>query len=119
MGMRAWLPVAALVLLAAPAEARDKGGNYAVYAPSCEEVNAGAKEQAVRYGVLTWVQGFLTAFNYAKDETWDILPMDDLDPVVAGMFDYCRENPKDDLAAAAEVMVEEFWSRRLKALPPG
>lgn len=119
MGMRAWLHLAALVLLAAPAQARDKDGNYAVYAPTCQEVSAGAGDRAVQDGVVTWLQGFLTGFNYAKDETWDILPADTLDPVVAGLFDYCRQNPQEDLAAAAEVMVQEYWPRRLKTLPPG
>lgn len=117
MGMRGWLHLAALVLLAAPAQARDKDGNYAVYSPTCEELNAGAKDPNIRNAVNFWLQGFLSGFNYAKDETWDILRENSLTPVIRELFSYCEGNAQGDLAAAAEAMVQRNWPLRYRELP--
>ena len=83
-------------------------GNFA-----CPEyVSARQTNNAKLYSSISWVQGFITGVNYqnALPEGKDSFIGQDLTAasVVTWLETYCRANPQDYLADAAEALVVEL-----------
>ncbi len=75
-------------------------------------VAARQTNNAKLYSSISWVQGFITGVNYQKalPEDSDSLIGQDLTAVslVTWLENYCRSNPQDYLADAAEALVAEL-----------
>jgi len=99
----------ALVSLYAWSDWAIKGeGNF-----SCPEyVSAKQINGAKLYSSITWVQGFITGVNYqralAKDSHSFIGQDFPAVSMVRWLENYCRANPQDYLADAAEALVLEL-----------
>jgi len=80
---------------------------------SCPDyVSARQTNSAKLYSSISWVQGFITGVNYqiALPEDSNSLIGQDLSAasVVTWLENYCRANPQDYLADAAEALIEEL-----------
>lgn len=80
---------------------------------SCPDyVAAKQTNNAKLYSSISWVQGFITGVNYqnALPEDSNSFIGQDLSAVsvVAWIEKYCRANPQDYLADAAEALIVEF-----------
>ena len=75
-------------------------------------VSARQTNNAKLYSSISWVQGFITGVNYqnALPEDSDSFIGQDLTAasVVSWIENYCRSNPQDYLADAAEALVVEL-----------
>ena len=80
---------------------------------SCPDyVSAKRTNSAKLYSSVSWVQGFITGVNYQS-----ALPVDShsfigqdfpTTSIVAWLENYCRDNPQDYLADAAEALVSKL-----------
>jgi hypothetical protein len=80
---------------------------------SCPDyVSARQTNNAKLYSSISWVQGFITGVNYqnALPEGSDSFIGQDLTAasVVTWLENYCRSNPQDYLADAAEALIVEL-----------
>jgi len=80
---------------------------------SCPDyVSAKQTNSAKLYSSISWVQGFITGVNYqsALPEDSSSFIGQDLSAVsvVDWIENYCRANPQDYLADAAEALIEEL-----------
>ncbi len=109
--MKQLVLVAVTILMSSPAmgDWAIKGeGNF-----SCPDyVSAKRSNSAKLYSSVSWVQGFITGVNYQS-----ALPVDShsfiaqdfpATSIVAWLDNYCRDNPQDYLADAAEALVTEL-----------
>jgi len=75
-------------------------------------VSARQTNNAKLYSSISWVQGFITGVNYqnALPEGLDSFIGQDLatTSLVIWLEDYCRSNPQDYLADAAEAFIVEL-----------
>ena len=98
-----------LVPIVATADYAIRGeGNF-----TCPDyVSARQTNSAKLYSSISWVQGFITGVNYqnALPEDSDSFIGQDLNAasVVTWLENYCRSNPQDYLADAAEALVAEL-----------
>jgi hypothetical protein len=56
----------------------------------------------------SWVQGFLTAFNYYTSETGSVEKGTDPNGIFAWIDNYCAAHPLDTIATAATALVTEL-----------
>jgi hypothetical protein len=86
-------------MLATPAHAASLG----IGSHQCSEIMEGAKRsEVVQAAATSWVQGYIAyGIVYTKPETRALLRTPEPDEIVAFIVDYCRKNPKDQLAGAA------------------
>lgn len=80
---------------------------------SCPDYVSGKRSNSAKlYSSISWVQGFITGVNYQS-----ALPVDShsfigqdfsATSIVAWLENYCRDNPQDYLADAAEALVTEL-----------
>ena len=109
--MKQLVLIAVMVLISTPATSdwAIKGeGNF-----SCPDyVSAKRTNSAKLYSSVSWVQGFITGVNYQS-----ALPVDShsfvgqdfpTTSIVAWLENYCRDNPQDYLADAAEALVSKL-----------
>ena len=80
-----------------------------------EYVSAKQSNGAKMYSSITWVQGFITGVNYQRAQAKDPQSFigQDFPPasMVRWIENYCRANPQDYLADAAEALVTELIDR--------
>ena len=115
--MKSLAIVFALALAATPALAADSDGKFmmkGVAGKSCQDL--------LRGGVTSeqldiFLDGFVTAMNIARSDSYDIVPGTEWPRVMEGMTAYCGENREDPLAIAALRMIEYYFPRRIKQSP--
>ena len=109
--MKKLILITALALLTTGAQ-----GDWAIKGEgnfSCPDyVSAKQSNGAKFYSSITWVQGFITGVNYQRalvKNTHSLIGQD-FAPValVHWIENYCRANPQDYLADAAEALVIEL-----------
>jgi hypothetical protein len=99
----------ALLSTAACADWAIKGeGNF-----SCPDyVSAKQSNTAKLYSSISWVQGFISGVNYQRALEIDTDSLIGRDfpaaSIVRWLENYCRDNPQDYLADAAEALVVEI-----------
>ena len=106
--MKKLIPLAllALVSIVAWGDYSVKGeGNY-----SCPEYTSAKRSNTAKlYSSITWVQGFITGMNYQRAQATDTNSFIAQDIPAASIArwleNYCRENPADDIADAAEAFI--------------
>jgi len=109
--MKKLIPIIALALISTStmADWAIRGeGNF-----SCPDyVSAKQTNSAKLYSSISWVQGFISGVNYqiALPNNTNSLIGQDLSAasVVSWLENYCRSNPQDYLADAAESLVKEL-----------
>ena len=105
------------LLVSLSCAAADGQGHYQVLGRgtiSCGSL-VEAREQKDRLSILLvsdWVNGYLTALNNTTDGVNDLTEGLDLAARDEWLLKYCKDNPLDNLAAAAEKLSHELKSRR-------
>jgi hypothetical protein len=109
---------AAFALAATPAISADGDGKFmikGVGAKTCEDLLRG---NGVTHEQLdTFLDGFVTAMNIQRADSYDIVPGAEWPRVMEGMVAYCGENREASLAIAALRMIEYYFPRRIKHAP--
>lgn len=110
--------IAAACLIAAPLWAADADGNFAVdgagRAP-CGDLVAALKESngpAVA-AYAGWVDGFLTAMNVSRDDTFDLTPWQTTTLTVSKLSAFCEANPDMPLVNAVGRYMSTLQPNRL------
>ena len=124
--MRPALPVALAVLAmgaASTAQAGDPDENYADYSADCALLNTALGQDATRdraEGLFhQFVAGFVSGYNIAKPDTWDIVGADgDIKAIVKAATDICRERPDETWGTATNQVLRARYDARLKSAPP-
>ncbi len=119
MTVRRWT-VAALCLWSAAAHAADPQGRYFIMGPGkapCRDFVA-AKENAADQLYASWVTGYLTAINERMPDTYSIGGTTTGEQLMQGLEKFCRKNPDQLFAAAAEALVRALEPQRLRAPAP-
>jgi hypothetical protein len=126
-----------LAVTATAVYAIDSGGRYFAYGvgqKSCEdyitfrEKRLEALENHERYTkdqlyeivdkiVEHWIAGFVTAHNYYVVDTYDVVGKITMEDMKSRLEKICRANPKEHVAEAIIVLVQELNPQRVKADP--
>ncbi|MCF8014617.1 MAG: peptidoglycan-binding protein [Chromatiaceae bacterium] len=107
-----------LLLVATPTWAADADGRFAIKgvgATSCGDFTsllANQSPDAQRH--LGWLQGFLTAENRHRAETFDLAAWQHPATLVAALQDYCRAHPQAAIYTAAMALIEAMEPGRLR-----
>ncbi len=116
---------AALVAFHPGALAIDAEGNYRVFGErSCDawvgvrkDLNKEDKNFLVFLSIVSWISGYLTAYNNYTKNIYNIMGETDLDSIHLWVDKYCRENPLSGVADAMELLIPELWPRRIIKKP--
>jgi hypothetical protein len=107
------------VLAASTAHAADRNGKFAVKGPgigSCERFVKAKEAKAQEYFLFGgWLDGYLTAQNQARKDTFDVVSWENTDVLAAYLEAFCRKNPDALFYRAVEAMVEALLPRRIKS----
>jgi hypothetical protein len=113
--MRSFVLAACLLFSAGVANAADSHGGFATYgagATSCGEhtrfVRAHSDHEQAD---VTWVLGFLTAYNLYGWKGDDVASHTDGDAVQQWLGNYCASHPLDYVSDAAQQLIAEFRRR--------
>lgn len=109
----------ALCLVTAAAEAADGRGRYFIMGPGkapCRDFVA-AKDAAGDHLYASWLTGYLTAVNELAPETYSIGGAVTGDQIMQAVGDFCRQNPDQLFAVAAESLVRALKPGRLAEAP--
>ena len=60
---------------------------------------------------ISWVQGFLSAFNYYVSKSGNVLSGIDNNGIFAWIDNYCAAHPLDDIATATFAFIAELSKR--------
>lgn len=103
---------------AAPAAAIDDDGRFmmkGVGARTCQDLLQG--NGVTRESLDVFLDGFVTAANIERDDTYDIVPGADWSRAIEWIVAYCGQNRGDRVAIAAYRMIENHFPRRQKSAP--
>ena len=114
-----YLAVLILFAIVTPASALDKDTNYRVMgALSCGEWVKERKEDGWETVVtISWVSGYLTAYNLLAPDTYNILGNTDRESVYLWIDNYCQANPLNDLSDAMVHLAIELQPGRTVTKP--
>jgi hypothetical protein len=86
--------------------------NLGIGNDSCGQWTQTRREVGYRWqAYMSWVQGFLTAYNVFTEGTHDVTRGVDSDGLAGWIDNYCQQHPLDNLAAAAQQLTTELISR--------
>jgi len=109
----------ALTAAASAASAADEDGNFAVKGAGMETCKSylQAREQQADAVVLvrSWLNGFVTAYNYRTEETYDVAPMHGIDALGAMLARVCRQDPEQPLVQASVAVAQGLQPARATA----
>jgi hypothetical protein len=122
--------IALATLLAFPllSCASDKNGRYLVSISkshhSCGQYISARNERSLGDFMRedffrAWLHGYVTAYDFLKTDTYDILGSTDTDSALLWLEQYCRKNPHDEFANAAEALMIELYPKRIRQDPKG
>jgi len=99
---------------AAPVTALDKDGYYWFQGTmSCGNWVKDRKEDSWNHIVdMSWISGYITAYNMQTPDVHNILGSTDLESVYLWIDKYCQENPLSKLAVGMEILTAELWPNR-------
>ena len=99
-----------LLLLSLPAAGRDIGGDFAVLGiggQSCAAYLQARREHAAQeQAYVTWMLGYLSAFNLIVDNTYNILGSNDINDALDWLDRQCAAAPHTPFVNAAAAMTE-------------
>jgi len=64
-----------------------------------------------------WMAGYLTANSVFVPDTYDILGSSDMNAVLLWLENYCKQNPLNTFAAAAEAVTAALYPKRTRNSP--
>lgn len=116
--MRRFLPLLAAALLAAPAvRAAAPDGSFAIRgvgANPCSALTAAVDAKSEEVGWLVhWMDGYLTAVNRYRDDTFDVAPWPGPRLLLMLVDAHCRQRPQDPLYEVVHQLVLLLGPQRL------
>lgn len=63
---------------------------------------------------MAWLTGFITAYNYAAPDTYDIVPWQSAELLSSLLASQCMEHPKKSFVVAAKDLLDSFAEDRLR-----
>ncbi len=108
---------AVLFGLTGPAHAVDQQGAFAIKGIAAERCQAFSdaytkREQSVLL-FASWIDGYLTASNRLRENTFDLAPWQSPDVLLALINNHCARNPDDPLAEVVNELLKYLAPRRL------
>lgn len=96
--------------------ASDKNGDYSVQgATSCGSYIEDRKNNEwAAVADLTWIAGYISAYNRMTPDTYDILGGTDLKGVSLWMENWCKANPLSNVSGGMAALTRELWPRRYR-----
>lgn len=110
--------LAVLMTLAAMsgAWAADKNSQYGMLTDTCGEyAKDRAKNRTLRY--TSWISGYVTAYNAVSPDTYNILGQSNVKSTMQWLDDWCKANPKDNLAVGMSALMGELRPKRQQVRP--
>jgi len=112
-----------LTILSSAALAVDTGGDFRVKGHGLEScaslVEAYGRQDGTALFYLTWLNGYLTAFNQLQPQTYDIAGDLTVNDLGSWLVNYCNENSDQNIVNAASTLVGALRDQRLTARPGG
>ena len=107
---------AAVAVIAGPALAADSKGQFrskGVGLESCQRYLVGAAKKTGFYTLsLSWMNGYLTAYNRATPSTYDIAANLTLPQLAKSLEGYCKSNPRQTLVTAIDRLTSALEPRK-------
>ena len=106
------------LFISASSMAADKNQLYIAVSPaSCEEWNLHRRAGDYTGSVYTyWITGYLSAYNAAANNVYDIMGDTDIETIYTDMDKYCGNRPKSHLADGMSHIIMKLWPNRHNAL---
>lgn len=108
---------AALLLAAAHARSADDKGQYAVRGAGLISCALYTRERAAQGDVYlataAWIDGYVTGINQYASQTYDVLPFEGTELVMAILDRHCSEHPTDPVFGVLTNLLEKLWPDRL------
>jgi Putative peptidoglycan binding domain len=102
---------------AVPAVAADPRGLFSVKGvgtASCQQYLDAAKAQGKEFLLFAgYLGGYVTAYNQLAYDTFDILPWQDAETLLAMLNGYCGKHPETNFAAAVGLLTKVLQPERL------
>lgn len=102
---------------ALPAQAADGDGRFVVkgvgVAPCATFVEKLGQPTYEKYLFAGWINGYLTAQNQLRGETYDLAPWQSLDTLAEYLRRYCADNPQVTVFDAVSAMADELMALRV------
>lgn len=121
--MRASIPAAVLLFTFSisgfPAIGAAAAPTYVIRgvgADSCQDWNQyKMADGPARYGSISWVLGYLSAFNNFVSADGDLTARTSVDEITAWIDDYCRAKPLDTVAGATTALISQLAAPEVPA----
>jgi len=108
--------VLTLITASAPARASDSNGRGIAFGRGMEPCSTQVTSSGLSLEAITWTGGFLSAYNYMADDTYDITGLNNKwDGWIA---EFCRMNPHVNLVKAVAAYTDAAYPTRLVTRPP-
>ncbi len=127
MKMKRTIFVLAMFFLPVTVNAVDIDGAYYIISATGEMGSCGqyvATRDEARRGDhreenihITWIFGYLTAFNRLAPDTFDIMGQTDKSAMLLWLENYCKKNPLEEFAGAMDPLTIELHPRRIRKAP--
>lgn len=116
------LLICSVLQFANPAQAADEAENFAVkgagLARCVDYIEARQSNAPAFYQFGGWINGYLTALNQLKPETYDLAPWQSSDLLAGVILRNCRENPEKRFINTVATMVASLNAQRLLTKSP-
>lgn len=115
---RTLLVLMSLVLFPLSASAADKDNNFAVKglaAASCASFVEEREKSSHAYNeAMSWLTGYISAYNYLKPDTYDVAPWQSIELLSFILAAHCRENPDESFFHASDRLLNSIEKDRLR-----
>lgn len=105
-----------------PIQAADEAENFAVKGAGLARCNdyieARRSNAPAFYQFGGWINGYLTALNQLKPETYDLAPWQSSDLLAGVILRNCRENPENRFINTVAAMVDSLNAQRILTKSP-
>ncbi len=109
-------------LLASPARAADKDGQFGIRGAGLLTCQIFERERAARspvyHVVAGWLDGYIAGVNERSANTYDVASFESTELMMALISQHCKKNPETLVYAVARSLVVEFESTRLNSASP-
>jgi len=90
-------------------------GSCATYVASREDGRRGDRKKLNTH--VTWLFGFLTGFNMATRDTYNIVGDQDNEALLLWLENFCKKNPLVAFTHAVGVLTIELFPKRIREAP--
>lgn len=113
---------AVMCVWSAAAQGADGDGQFAVKGigiETCTQFTKGYQERSQGAFVFAgWVDGYVTAFNRLQSGTFDAVPWQSTDILLALINNHCQQNPQDRLFNVVQSLLAFYDDQRLPETSP-